>query len=129
MQLSLIALGLQPILADTPGLCFAVLVGSRANNQATTQSDWDIAVQWQSGNALDRIAKHESLRRKLADALNVEAEKIDLIDLTDARLAMKALVAEDGVLLSAIDERSWMKFLVRTWRELEDYYWDQEHAA
>jgi hypothetical protein len=41
---------------------------------------------------------------------------------------MKALVAEEGYLLALNKELSWVKFLTRTWRELEDYYWDKEHA-
>lgn len=120
---------LQHSLLETADLLFAVLVGSRANDIATAQSDWDIAVLWQYGDSLSRIAKHESLRRKLAAVLNVPEHQIDLIDLANAGLTMKSLVAEEGNLLALNNELSWAKFLVRTWRELEDYYWDQEHAA
>jgi uncharacterized protein len=121
--------GLQQVLVDRPSLLFAVLVGSRADGTATELSDWDIAVQWQYGDALARIGKHEDLRRDLAKKLNLTEEKIDLIDLYNAGLTMKALVAEEGYLLVANDELSWAKFLTRTWRELEYYYWDKDHAA
>lgn len=117
------------MLTDTPEALFAVLVGSRANGSATDKSDWDIAIQWQYGDALERIARHELMRHRLARILEVSDDQIDLIDLSDARLAMRALVAEEGCLLVANDELAWTKFLTRTWRELEDFYWKRTHAA
>lgn len=120
---------LRQVLADTPEALFAALVGSRANGSATEKSDWDIAIQWQHGDALKRIAKHESMRHRLARALEIPDDQIDLIDLSNTRLAMKALVAEEGCLLVVNDELAWTKFLTRTWRELEDFYWERTHAA
>lgn len=116
-------------LAGAPGLLFAVLVGSRADGSATGESDWDIALQWRYGDARDRIARHESMRRRLARILQVPEDRIDLIDLSNARLAMRALAAEEGCLLAANDELAWARFLTRTWRELEDFYWERAHAA
>lgn len=117
------------VLADTPEILFAVLVGSRANGSATEKSDWDIAIQWQYGDALERIARHEMMRHQLARKLEVPDDQIDLIDLSNAGLAMRALAAEEGRLLVANDELAWAKFLTRTWRELEDFYWERTHAA
>lgn len=116
-------------LSNTPEVLFAVLVGSRADGSATDRSDWDIAVQWRHGDACERIARHELLRRQLADILEVPDDQVDLIDLARARLAMCALVAEEGKLLAANDELAWARFLTRTWREIEDYYWERAHAA
>ncbi|MFA5983891.1 MAG: nucleotidyltransferase domain-containing protein [Methylococcaceae bacterium] len=70
---------LQQVLLETADLHFAVLVGSRAYGHITSESDWDIAVQWQYDNSLKRIAIHESLRRKLALVCHVSEDKIDLI--------------------------------------------------
>jgi predicted nucleotidyltransferase len=120
---------LRLVLTDTPEVLFAVLVGSRANGSATENSDWDIAIQWQYGDALERIARHELMRHRLARILEAPDEPIDLIDLSNARLAMRALVAEEGFLLVVNDELAWAKFLTRTWRELEDFYWERAHAA
>jgi uncharacterized protein len=120
---------LKTAIANTPDVLFAVLVGSRANSSHTDQSDWDIAVQWQYGSLLDRIEKHEALRNHLAHTLAVPDKKIDLIDLSSTRLAMQALVVEEGQLIWANDELAWAKYQVRVWRELEDYYWGQTHAA
>ena len=120
-------------LAETPAVAFAVLIGSRANHTANDGSDWDIAVFWKPAvapaAAFARLGQHESLRRRLAQCLNVAADKIDLIDLASAGLTMKAQVAEEGTILNLNDELAWAYFQTTTWRELEDYYWDRAHAA
>ncbi len=122
-------IAIQHCIANTPDVLFAVLVGSRANDTQTEQSDWDIAVKWRYGPALDRVGKHETLRHNLARRLAVPDEKIDLVDLSSTRLTMQALVVEEGQLIWAKDELAWAKYQVRVWRELEDYYWRQAHAG
>jgi hypothetical protein len=117
-------------LCDEPGLDFAVLVGSRAADTARADSDWDIALQWSP--LLDWYAvlgKTETLRLELARQLNVKPDAIDLIDLRRANLAMRASVAEEGLPLAGEDSLAWARFLQRSWRELEDFYWDKQHAA
>ncbi|MDM7323295.1 MAG: nucleotidyltransferase domain-containing protein [Gammaproteobacteria bacterium] len=121
---------LQQVLAQHEGLNFAVLVGSRAQGTARPESDWDIALSWALGiDWLERIARSETLRRALAHALGVAEDRIDLIDLDRANLAMRAAVAEEGCPLWGEDHPAWARFLRRTWRELEDFYWEREHAA
>ena len=66
-----IVVELQNLLVETPGILFVVLVGSRANGSATETSDWDIAIQWQFGDARERVAKHELLRHRLACELGI----------------------------------------------------------
>ncbi len=117
-------------LRDEPELDFAVLVGSRATDTARADSDWDIALQWSP--LLDwfvLLGKTETLRHLLARQLNVAPETIDLIELRRANLAMRASVAEEGQPLAGEDSLAWAHFLQRTWRELEDFYWDKQHAA
>ncbi len=107
----------------------AVVVGSQALCTATENSDWDIAIRWNRLLApLQRVAKSETLRRLLAKKLAVSENKIDLIDLSNARLAMRAAVAEEGIVLKGDDNLAWSHFLLRTWRDLESFYWDQIYA-
>jgi uncharacterized protein len=122
-------IAIQQCIANTLDVLFAVLVGSRADDTQTEQSDWDIAVQWRYGPALDRIGKHETLCHHLARYLAVPDEKINLIDLSNTSLIMQALVLEEGQLIWANDELAWAKYQVRVWRELETFYWRQAHAA
>ena len=113
-----------------PQLEFAALVGSRASGTARAGSDWDIALQWAYQlDWLTVLANTETLRRKLALALNVAEAEIDLIELRRANLAMRASVAEEGLPLAGEDSLAWAHFLRRTWRELEDFYWEKQHAA
>ncbi len=111
------------VLAATPALEFAVLVGSRATGDATEASDLDIALQWAPGLALWTVlGRTETLRRQLAALLGVAEAAVDLIDLRRANLAMCASVAEEGQPLCGQDTLAWSRFLTRTWRELEDFY-------
>ena len=120
----------QQTLRAEPLLEFAVLVGSRATGTAHAASDWDIALQWSPApDWLTILGNTETLRHKLASDLNVTPDSIDLIELRRANLAMRASVAEEGLLLTGQDSLPWPQFLQRTWRELEDFYWDKQHAA
>jgi predicted nucleotidyltransferase len=117
-------------LRDEPELDFAVLVGSRALDTARPDSDWDIALQWSPHlDWLIALGRTETLGRALAQQLNVAPDAIDLIELRRANLAMRASVAEEGMPLAGEDSLAWARFLQRTWRELEDFYWDMHHAA
>lgn len=119
---------LAEVLQRQPELEFAVLVGSRANGTATAGSDWDIAIRWQRGlNPVQRLEATESLRLQLSQAIAVPPEAIDLIDLVQARLAMRALVAEEGRVLAGENGLPWMRFLQTTWAEIEDFHWRQQH--
>lgn len=118
------------VLQSQPLLDFAVLIGSRATGKAHAQSDWDIALQWSP--ALDWLAtlgQTETLRHQVAEALGVPASAVDLIELRRANLAMRASVAEEGLPLVGQESLAWMHFLRRTWRDLEDFYWDKAHAT
>ena len=121
---------IQQVLQAQAGLELAVLVGSRADGRAHSESDWDIAIQWKRGITMfDNLANTETLRRKLAAALGVGENLIDLIDLPRAGLTMRAMVAEEGVELKGEDSLAWNHFLGRVWRELEAYEWEKQHAA
>jgi predicted nucleotidyltransferase len=121
---------LSRLLSAEPHLEFAVLIGSRATGTAHATSDWDIALHW--APQLDwftLLGDTETLRHKLAATLNIPSQAIDLIELRRANLAMRASVAEEGIPLMGADTLAWAHFLKRTWRDIEDFYWDKAHAA
>ena len=80
-------------------------------------------------NDLTVLEQTEVLRLKIAQTINSHADKIDLIDINTARLAMRAVIAEEGIILKSEDSLEWNHFLTQTWAELEDYYWRKQHAA
>lgn len=111
------------------GADFAVLVGSRACGQAHRDSDWDIAVALPTGaDPLQRLDTLEALRYALADILACHADQVDLIDLYRAGLAMREQAANHGLLLHGQGSLAWSHFLTRTWRELEDFSYEQTHG-
>ena len=117
------------ILTAEPNLEFAVLIGSRANNTHTPNSDWDFALQWQRDMEwLEQLGRTETLRHDLAKALTLPATAIDLVDVPRASLAMRAEIAENGIVLIGEDDLPWQRFLRRTWRELEEHYWEKIYA-
>lgn len=121
---------LKKLLQSLPELELAILIGSQALGNAMPASDWDIAVRWEKhiqGSA--RLQYMEILRQKIADAMKIHKDQIDLIDMTSARLAMRAAIAEEGILLKGEGTLAWSHYLLQTWAELEDYYWRQRHAA
>jgi predicted nucleotidyltransferase len=118
------------ILAPIPDLELAIIIGSRATNNARPDSDWDIAIQWSRGlGFVEQLAATEQLRKKISELLVTSVQLVDLIDLPTARLAMRAVVAEEGVIIKGGDSLAWHRFLQRTWRELEEHYWEQTYAA
>lgn len=121
---------LSQFLSQEQDLELAILIGSRANGTVHQGSDWDLAIQWsRSLDSLLKLGRTETLRRQIAQLLDSEESAIDLIDLPMARLAMRAVVAEEGVVLKGNNSLCWNRFLQRTWRELEEYYWEQTYAA
>lgn len=120
---------MQNIFTAESDLEFAVLIGSRAWGAETTNSDWDIALQWRKDmDWLEQLGRTETLRRNLAEGLTCSETAIDLIDTPRANLAMRAAIAEEGVVLKGSDGLPWQRFLRRTWRELEDHYWETLYA-
>jgi len=118
------------MLAVQSDLELAVLIGSRANDTAGPNSDWDIALQWSRDlSFMEQLAATEGLRNRLAKLLGVPETAVDLIDLPTARLAMRAVVTEEGKPLKGAESLAWHRFLQRTWRELEELYWEQIYAA
>ena len=121
---------LKQVLAGQLDLELAILIGSQARGDATQNSDWDIAIRWINKiEPMQRLSKSEKLRRLLAKQLKQPETKIDLVDLTTAKLAMRAVVAEDGIVLKGEDSLVWAHFLQHTWRELESFYWDKIYAT
>ena len=121
---------IQTVFHREPHLELAVLIGSRCRGTATEASDWDFAIQWSHELGFEGVlAATERLRARLAESLRTGVERIDLIDLPSARLAISAVVAEEGCLLKGDGSLAWSHFLLRTWRELEEWSWESTHAA
>ncbi len=117
-------------LAAVPELELAVLVGSQTNGAATDRSDWDIAIRWVKHiSPLDQLALEAKLVQHIAQALGIHPDRVDLIQLSSAKLAMREVVANQGIPLKGEQTLAWFHFLTQTWAEVEDFYWRKNHAA
>lgn len=110
---------------------FAALVGSQVTGLATENSDWDIAVQCakKDEDYLQHLGRLENIRREIAKLLKLNSAKIDIIDVPQAKLAMRELIANHGVPICGEQSLSWYHFLQRTWRDLEDYHWEELYVS
>lgn len=121
---------LKSLLQAETDIELAVLIGSRISGSINPYSDWDIAIRWvKQLKGFERLEKAEVIRQKIAHEVGIHPDKIDLIDITTTRLAMRAVIAEEGMILKGDETLAWCHFLTLTWAELEDYYWRQQHAA
>lgn len=121
---------LQKSLLSDQHVSLAVLVGSRADGMAREDSDWDLAILIDpSLPSMVRFDELQRLQLSLAAEADIPVERLDLIDLSSAGLAMREQVANHGLLLKGENTLAWSHFLVRTWRELEDFAWEQQRAA
>ncbi len=121
---------LKKLLQTLPDLELAVLIGSQASGNATPQSDWDIAVRWGKNiHGKARLQHMEILKQQIAIAIKTHKDQIDFIDITSARLAMRAVIAEEGIILKGEDTLAWSHYLTQTWAELEEFYWRKSNAA
>lgn len=122
---------LRRFLRNQPDVEFAVLVGSRADGSETPCSDWDIALQLQrnENTYMGELARMETLRHEVATLLNTHPDRVDLISTPSAKLAMRELIANRGIVLTDSTSLPWLHFLQRTWRDLEDYYWDDLYGG
>lgn len=87
-------------------------------------------MQWRRDIPLgDVLGYTETLRAELARLVQTTQDQIDIVDIPTARLAMRAVIAEEGLLLKGESTLPWSHFLLKTWRDLEDFYWAKDHAA
>lgn len=121
---------IKDVLQTFPDLELSILIGSQAKKNAKPESDWDIALRWNKNmDGLNALHQTELLKQKISDATHIHKDKLDIIDMTTARLTMRAVIAEEGIVLKGENTLGWSHFLTQTWAELEDYYWRQSHAA
>ncbi|MES9902400.1 MAG: nucleotidyltransferase domain-containing protein [Sedimenticola sp.] len=121
---------LKRLFEEFPELELAVLIGSRATGKSHPGSDWDFAIQWQrTDKPWGWLGDTENLRNRLARQLGVEDDVIDLVDLPTARLAIRDVTVNEGIPLKGDNTLAWRHFLQRTWRDMEDYKWDEIYGT
>jgi predicted nucleotidyltransferase len=95
---------LQKTLSLRDDIVLSFLFGSRAGGDHHEQSDWDIAILFKDNTSgWDNLGKLEEIRHMLSQALYVDDDKIDLVDLYRGGLSISATVVDEGIPLSGQD--------------------------
>ncbi len=110
---------LPSVLAAFREVEFSYLFGSRAQNRATPRSDTDVAVYFKSGiSSKKRFALRLKLIGQLMDTLH--DDRVDLVDLADATLALRFRAVQPAHVLYSRNERERIRFEVATMSEYFD---------
>ncbi len=121
---------LQEFLSLRDDIALSFLFGSRARDNHHEQSDWDIAILFRDNtNGWDNLGKQEEVRHLLSQALAVNDDKIDLVDLYRGGLSICATVVDEGIPLTGQNSLALAMFYQRIWANLEDYYWNLDHVS
>ena len=99
---------------------FIVLFGSRAKKISKKESDFDIAVAFNSGCSIfDNTNLYSELLENFSKIFNVKEDKIDLTDLNRANILLRYDVASGGKFLYG-NEDDYAQFRAFAFREYID---------
>ena len=93
-----------------------VAFGSQVKGRATEKSDFDFGILKEQPLTL---SERTDLAGYLAEKLNINEDKIDLVDLASASPLLKFQVAQDGNLIDG-DYADFIRFKVRAFKEYVD---------
>lgn len=93
-----------------------IAFGSQVQGRATEKSDFDFAVLKEQPLTL---AERTDLAGYIAEKLNINEDKIDLVDLVSASPLLKFQVAQNGNLIEG-DYANFIRFKVRAFKEYVD---------
>jgi predicted nucleotidyltransferase len=103
-----------------PEIQAAFLFGSRASGRARADSDVDVALLIDAGSA--HVDAHARLRRLIAAlAAQVAADRLDVVILNDAPLALAFQVLKSGKLAFERDRTALHRFRVSTYARHADF--------
>lgn len=86
--------------AEKTGIRFVFLFGSQAVENATKESDFDIAVSFKNGISIfEDLNKYSEILENFAKIFFTGDNKIDLTDLNNANILLRYEVTRKGILL------------------------------
>lgn len=118
------------VCAAEPAIRLAYLHGSHASGMPDKESDIDIGVLLDSSlNTEERFRMRLDLMGRMAEALRVDSEKVDLIVLQDVPALLKYNVIRKGFCVFERDRSERVLFELRVEQEYDDeiYYLEREN--
>ncbi len=99
---------------------FVVLFGSRAKENARNDSDFDVAVAFNSGRSIfDNTNLYSEILENFSKIFNVKEDRVDLTDLNRANILLRYDITSGGELLYG-DEDDYAQFKAFAFREYID---------
>ena len=99
----------------------AYVFGSRVYGKTTKTSDYDVAVLFKGDHTLDELL---DVTLRLADALNIDLNSIDVVGLNDAPVEVAYDITAKGKLIYCADNELRVAFetqLIREYLDLKPY--------
>lgn len=119
----------QQIPGIIPDLKMLVLFGSRATGEAQANSDWDFAILYdQAAHTKDNAWGIFELPMLIGKIFNINADKIDIVELNHCSWLIAHFVARDGILIFEKDPSGFEYFRLTSLRpesELKKFRQDQ----
>ncbi|HEY4506254.1 MAG TPA: nucleotidyltransferase domain-containing protein [Candidatus Paceibacterota bacterium] len=106
-------------LAQTEGVRFIVLHGSRADGTAKAKSDFDVAILLLADNITDSLSRYGNLLAGMSSILDAHDDMIDFTDLRQANILLKYEVVRKGILLYG-DPYEYELFKLASIRDYQD---------
>jgi predicted nucleotidyltransferase len=105
--------------AIPPDLKLVILFGSQAKGAASPSSDWDLGVIFMPG--IKDPFRDCRMDLPLAEALGVNSDAVDVIDLERASYLLQGVVAQEGLPLFEREAGSFASFASRAHRQWADW--------
>ncbi len=121
---------LKRALMQSDSLEFSLLFGSQARGDSNGTSDWDIAISFKDNfDRWNNLGLREDIRHTVSTALGIDAAKVDIVDIYSAGLSINATIVDEAIPLTGEGSLSLARYYQRIWANLEDHYWNLEHAV
>ncbi|MEK7175735.1 MAG: nucleotidyltransferase domain-containing protein [Patescibacteria group bacterium] len=86
--------------AQSKKIRFIVLFGSAVKGTSRLESDFDIAIYLYNEESLFKnLKEHSEILNKLGEILDIDSNKIDLVDLNEANILLRYEITSGGKLL------------------------------
>ena len=105
--------------AIPPDLKLVIVFGSQAKGAASPSSDWDLGVIFMPG--IKDPLRDCRMDLPLAEALGVNSDAVDVIDLERASYLLQGVVAQEGLPLFEREAGSFASFASRAHRQWADW--------
>ena len=113
---------------SNPLVILAIIFGSQVTSKARYDSDFDLALLIRQNNEYKRLGIKETIRNDISKVLGISTEKVDIVDIANAGLAITSTIVSQGKVLKGEGTLELSHFYIRTWALEEDFNMRLNHG-